>query len=64
MKATTEKVEPILLKPKRIAALLDTCLSNVYKMIGTGELESVRIGRSVRVPRGAVERLAEKGLAR
>lgn len=57
----TGRIERLLLKPRNIAVMLDTCLSNVYKLINSGELESVRIGRSVRVPVAAVMRLAEKG---
>ena len=43
-------VEKLLLKPEEAAEVLSIGRSKVYELIGTGELASVRIGASRRVP--------------
>ena len=48
-----------LLRPSRVARLLDLSRSAVYEKINAGELPSVRIGRSVRVPARAIRDLLE-----
>lgn len=45
---------PQYVKPKTAAKILDGSVSWVYKLISTGELESVRIGGCVRVPASAL----------
>lgn len=45
----------LLLLPEEVAAVLNVSRSRVFSLIATGELESVKIGRSRRVPRLAVE---------
>jgi excisionase family DNA binding protein len=45
----------LLLSPERVSERLDMGRTKVYELIATGELESVRIGRSRRVPAEAVE---------
>lgn len=49
-------IERLLLKPEEAAEVLSIGRSKVYELIGTGELASVRIGASRRVP---AEALAE-----
>ena len=39
--------------------MLDVSVSQIYNLINRGELGSTRIGRSVRVPASALERLSE-----
>lgn len=51
-------VEPIMLRPREVAALLGLARSEVYRLIARGEIPSVRFGRSVRVPRRWVEQQA------
>lgn len=51
----TERPEPIMLRPAEVAALLALSPNSVYRLIERGEIPSVRIGRSVRVPRTWVE---------
>lgn len=53
----TARAQPIMLRPAEVAALLALSRSEVYRMIERGEIPSVRIGRSVRVPRRWVEEL-------
>ncbi len=43
--------DAVLLKPEDAAALLGISRTRVYGLIGSGELASVKIGRSRRVPR-------------
>lgn len=47
-------IEKLLLKPEEAAELLSIGRSKVYELIGTGELASVRIGTSRRVPADAL----------
>lgn len=49
-------MEPLLLKAADVAQLLGLGRSKVFAMLASGELPVVRMGRSVRVPRGALQR--------
>jgi len=49
-------MEPLLLRAGDVAKLLRLGRSKVFAMLTAGELPVVRIGRSVRVPRAALER--------
>ncbi len=44
----------LLLRPEEAAELLSISRSKVYELIGTGELISVRIGASRRIPADAL----------
>jgi excisionase family DNA binding protein len=48
-------MEPLLLKAGDVAKLLGLGRSKVFGMLAVGELPVIRIGRSVRVPRTALE---------
>ena len=50
-------VERILYRPRTVAEMADLSVSQVYKLIENGTLKSVRIGKSVRVPAGALDEL-------
>jgi excisionase family DNA binding protein len=50
----------LLLSPKRVAERLDMGRTKISELISTGELESVRIGRSRRVPADAVSSYVER----
>jgi len=50
-------VERVLYRPRTIAAMADLSVSQVYKLIENGTLKSVRIGKSIRVPAGALSEL-------
>jgi excisionase family DNA binding protein len=43
-------MEKLLLKPAEVSELVGLGQSKTYELIATGEIPSVRIGRSVRVP--------------
>jgi excisionase family DNA binding protein len=46
---------PLLYTPERTAVQLDVSRTTVYALLAAGELESVRIGRSRRIPAESVE---------
>jgi excisionase family DNA binding protein len=47
--------EPVLLKERDVRAMLRIGRSTYYELISTGRLRSVRINRSVFVPRDAID---------
>jgi excisionase family DNA binding protein len=48
---------PLMLRVEDVMAVLDTGRTATYEAIGAGEIPSVRIGRSLRVPKHALARL-------
>jgi excisionase family DNA binding protein len=50
-----QAMEPLLLKAGGVGQLLGFGRSKVFAMLAAGELPVIRIGRSVRVPRAALE---------
>lgn len=48
--AATQVVGPVLLTPEQTASALSICRTKVYELIRTGQLESVQIGASRRIP--------------
>lgn len=58
-----EKGERLLLKPIDAAAMLSVGRSKIYEMIYDGTVPSVRIGGMLRVPRAAIEKLADDAMA-
>ena len=55
-KERKDPLAPLLLRPAEVALALGIGRATAYQLIATGELPSVRIGRSVRVPRQALEK--------
>lgn len=49
-------LEPLLLKATEAGKVLGLGRSKVFAMVAAGELPVIRIGRSVRIPRQALER--------
>ncbi len=47
--------------PEELATMLKVTRQAVYNWIQQGYMESVRIGRTVRIPREEVERLLREG---
>jgi excisionase family DNA binding protein len=62
---TSERGEMVeLLTVNEVAATLRVSKMTVYRLIHAGQLEAIRIGQSLRLPRGAVETfLGEVGLS-
>lgn len=44
---------PRVLRPDEVAKLLNCSRSQVYSLIKSGEISSIRVGRAVRVPEAA-----------
>ena len=42
--------------PERVALLFDLSVSKVRKAIARGELDAIRVGRQVRIPRSSITR--------
>lgn len=53
-------VEKLLLKPEEAAELLSIGRSKIYELIGSGELASVRIGTSRRIPADALAEFVQE----
>lgn len=51
-----DDTEPLLYRPRRVAIITDQSVSKIYKDIHEGLLETVRLGRSVRIPAAALRR--------
>lgn len=51
-----ENVQPILYRPRTLAAEWDMSVTMIYKLIAAGQLEAVNVGRSKRIPREAAKR--------
>ena len=51
---TTTAVEPLLLTALQVAQLLAVGRTSVYGLITAGDLETVHIGRSMRIPADSV----------
>ena len=52
-------MEKILLKPAEAAETLGIGRTRVYEMLASGELPSIRIGRSIRIPVNALNQWVE-----
>ena len=65
MVTTTEPAPaPLLLRIPDVAQRLALGRSTVYELIATGQLPTVRIGRSVRVPVAALQSFVEHQITR
>lgn len=51
---------PPLYKPEAAAAALDIGRSKLFELIAAGEIETVQIGRSRRVPAAALEKFVAR----
>ena len=47
--------ESVLLTPEEAAEMLRVCRMTVYKLMRTGDLASITIGKSRRIPRTALD---------
>jgi len=45
-----DKMDKLLLKPMEVAEMLGLGRSRTYEMLAVGELPSIRIGKSIRIP--------------
>ena len=52
--------EPLLVTAEQAAASLSICRTKVYELLRNGDLESVRIGTSRRIPAAALTEYVER----
>lgn len=57
---TDERPESYVLTVDEIAARLHVSRASAYRLVTSGQLPAIRVGRSVRVPKMAFERWFEK----
>ena len=63
MNSTFEKLSTErLLSPHEFAERLSISRWTVYKMIGDGRIQSIKISRLVRIPESEVSRIVKQGL--
>ncbi len=48
---------PAVLKPREASELLRVGRNQLYEAIARGEIRAVRLGRTIRIPRGEIARL-------
>jgi excisionase family DNA binding protein len=54
-----DKPERLLVRPLEAAAMLSVSRSKIYEMLAQKIIPSVKVGGLIRVPRAALEKLAE-----
>ncbi len=55
MRESKSQLQPLLLKPAEAAQLLNVGVSTVYDLAAKGMLPSIKIGKSVRIPKAELE---------
>lgn len=58
-----KEMDRLLLRPMEAAEAIGVGRSKVYELLASGELPSIRIGGSVRVPVDALQRWIDRQLA-
>jgi excisionase family DNA binding protein len=53
-----EKVAPIAVSPADAARILRVCRATIYNLIAAGDIASVKIGRSRRIPISELARVS------
>jgi excisionase family DNA binding protein len=54
--------EKLLLRPAEVFQLLSVSKSQGYKLLATGELPSVRLGRAIRIPAQSLDAFVARKL--
>lgn len=57
-----EQEAPRFLTVAEVAELIRVSKMTVYRMVHSGDIPAVRVGRSFRVPQAAVEELLDRGV--
>jgi excisionase family DNA binding protein len=60
---TTHDAEPLLVSPRQALRLLDISNSSLYGLLRSGQLRSLHVGRSRRIPLEAIKEFVAKRLA-
>ena len=53
-------MEKLLLSPNEVGEVLTIGRTRLYSMLANGELPSIRVGRSIRIPTNALTRWVEQ----
>lgn len=53
--------EPMVITVKELARVLGCGLAQAYDLIRSGRIKSVRVGRTIRIPKSAVTQFLEEG---
>jgi excisionase family DNA binding protein len=61
--SSTTQAPPLLVSVEETAHLLSMSRSTIYNLVNSGQLPLVRLGKSARVPRAAVEALVAELIA-
>ncbi len=56
----TGQINSQAMKVDKVAELLDVSTKTVYRLVATGELGCIHVGRAVRVTRGQLDAYLEK----
>jgi excisionase family DNA binding protein len=56
-----QTVSPLGYRPEQVCAITGLCRTKVFALLASGELESVKVGRSRIVLARSVEKLLERG---
>lgn len=54
-----ERTPPVFLTVAEVAAVMRVSKMTVYRLVHSGELPAVRVGKSFRVPQGALDAYLE-----
>lgn len=54
-------IQPLLVSPKQAAGILGIGMTSLYQLLGSGALDSVKIGGHRRIKYASILRLAEHG---
>ena len=60
METKNEDIRPLLLHVEDLIPILGISRSAAYTLVRKGEIRSVRIGRSIRIPRGGLDEFVRK----
>lgn len=63
MVTTDRKLQKLLLRVSEAAEMLSVARSRAYLLVQTGELSSVKVGKSIRVPVAGVEQFVARKIA-
>ena len=59
MNATTFEALPLLLTVEEMASVLRIGRNPAYQLVKDGDIQSIRVGRSIRIPRNALIQFVE-----
>ncbi len=52
-------MEKLLLKPIEAAEITSVSKNTIYKLVATGQIKSIRLGRAIRIPKKSLEEWIE-----